>query len=215
MASILSQLSSLLFAVIMSCTHPPRIVQISLNQFPPPGLIYTEPRREDDMYYGSVLKVSDTDYVPVLIQERALPGFACPCGKPLTAPAAAALPPLAPVPQPVSRPDAAAALPPLASVPCSAPPPLAQPSLLESLGERDHHAFFLSEEPSGDYADDGSGSEVEDADGCVADSFHFVSACGRLYDLDPSHDFSEQHELIKLYSTAASASPILTGVGMK
>ena len=52
------------------------------------------------MYYGSVLKVSDTDYVPVLIQESALPGFACPCGKPLTVPAAAALPPLAPVSRP-------------------------------------------------------------------------------------------------------------------
>ena len=100
MASILSQLSSLLFAAIMSCTHPPHIVQISLNHFPSPGLIYSEPRREEDMYYGSVLKVSDTDYVPVLIQESTLPGFACPCGKPLTVPAAAALPPLAPVSRP-------------------------------------------------------------------------------------------------------------------
>ena len=153
----------------MSCTPPPQIVQISLNSFPPPGLIYIEPRREDDTYYSSVLRVSATDYVPVLIQERALPDFPCPCGKPLTATTPAAP---APPPAPESR------------------------SQLEELAERDaaSTAFFLGQGTDGCYADDGSGSELQDTDGETADSFHVIDACGRLHDLAAGLDANEQLE---------------------
>ena len=161
----------------MSCTPPPQIVQISLNSFPPPGLIYIEPRREDDTYYSSVLRVSATDYVPVLIQERALPDFPCPCGKPLTATA-----PAAPAPPPAPA--------------APAPPPAPESrSQLEELAERDAaSAFFLGQGTGGCYADDGSGSELQDTDGETADSFHVIDACGRLHDLDPGHDATEQLE---------------------
>ena len=72
----------------------------------------------------------------------------------------------------------------------------AEPSPFESLSGREQCVFTLAEGLDGCYGDGGSGSEVEDADGCgeTADSFHVVSACGRLYDLDPCHDASEMIE---------------------
>ena len=95
----------------MFSSHPVRIVQISVNTFPAPGLIYTEPRRDSDNYYGSVLKRSPDDFVPVLVQERAISGLPSSVFRP--APASSPAQAVEPVTPP---PAAPAAAPPTAKV---------------------------------------------------------------------------------------------------